>query len=185
MQNQKFIPGLLDKNIEFFVVENVVKAVHSGKVIDFTEFPLSVIELLKKEMRSSKEVLLALHEMHPFSEMDRVKQFAHCRLGGLDSQPDIENDILQDGEYWECPNRGKCPHEGILCKLPMFNGERLTPIDIELMQKSSSEKINEVIAEEMNMAMGTYHKFKRNLHKLLGVETKQGIAIISKELNII
>jgi hypothetical protein len=39
---------------------------------------------------------------------------------GLDFQGDIKNGELQDGEYWQCPNHGIAPHEGILCKLPTY-----------------------------------------------------------------
>lgn len=181
----KIIPGLINHGIEFFVVEDTVKAINAGKVIDFTEFPLSVIELLKKEMMKSKDVILALHDFHPFNEMDRIEQFAKCRFGGLDLTADIIDNVVQDGEYVDCPNRGTCPHEGILCKLPIYNGERLTAQQVKLMQLSSSEKTNEVIAEDMGMAMGTFHKAKKNIHQFLGVQTKQGMTIISNFLNLI
>lgn len=53
------------------------------------------------------------------------------------------------------------------------------------MQFSSTEKTNEVIAEDMEMTMGTFHKQKKQLHDFFGVQTKQGLTMIATFLNII
>lgn len=186
MTNSNILPGMMSKELEIFVVENAVKAIHNGKVIDFTEFPLGIIEMLKEKIKSEKEVELALHDWHPHSQWKRLEQFVSCRFGGLDYTGDInQKGEMQDGEYWSCPNRGKCQYEGVVCKMPLVNGHRLTSEDIKLMQLSSTEKTNEVIAEEMNMPLGTFHKAKARVHSILKVQTKQGVTRIGQYLNLI
>lgn len=184
--NSNILPGMMSKELEIFVVENAVKAIHNGKVIDFTEFPLGIIEQLKEKIKSDKQVELALHDWHPNSQWKRLEQYVSCHFGGLDYQADIlPTGEMQDGEYWACPNRGKCQYEGVICKLPMINGQRFTNEDVKLMQLSTTEMTNEVIAEEMGMALGSFHKAKAKLHALLGVQTKQGITKFCSFFNFI
>jgi hypothetical protein len=185
MKQSNVLPGMFGSSIEFFVVENIVKTMMSGKVIDFTEIPAGIIELLREEINKDENVKLALYEMQPESDWKRLEQFVKCRFGGLDFRSDLQEGQFQDGEYWDCPVRSTCKHAGTVCKLPMVNGHRLTYEDIKLMQLSSTEMTNEVIAEELHMPMGSYHKAKASLHKNLSVQTKQGITKHCVALNLI
>ncbi len=185
MSTIKIYPGMTDSATEFFVENDNLKIINAGVVKNFTEISFATISLLKEKIQESKEINLALHDMHPVSEMKRIEQFVRCRFGGLDFQADILDNEFQDGEFWECPNRGTCPHEGTLCKLPLINEHRLTNQEVQLMQLTASNKTNEVIADEMDLAFGSFHLFKKLLYKILNVQTKQEIAIISHNLNLI
>jgi hypothetical protein len=186
MCQTNLLPGLTNEHVEMFVEKNDLKILKSGKVISFSELSFATISILNEAIAYDKEVRIALHDLHPNSQIKRTEQFAKCRFGGLDFKADIENGELQDGEYWPCPNRGNCPHEGVLCKLPIVNGERLSDQDIKLIQESTTDKTNEVIAEELGMPMGSYHKSKRKLHKKLGnIQTKQALTKIALQWNII
>jgi len=165
MKNSNVLPGMACSSIEIFVVENVVKAIHAGKVKDFSELPGGVVELLKEEINKDENVKLALHQMQPLSDWKRLEQFAKCRFGGLDYNADIKNGELQDGEFWDCPNRGTCIHEGILCKLPIVNNHRLEQIEVKLLQLTATDMTNDVIAEELNIPLGTLHKIKKYFTK--------------------
>lgn len=172
--NPKAFPGMLDNSTEFFIYQDKLKVIQNGNVKDLSDLPLQTIELLKKEIKSDRNVNLALHDLHPTSKFKRIEQFITCRLGGLDFKPDVTDGKLQDGEYWPCPKRGSCPHEGTLCKLPVIKEERLTNQDVALMQLLATEKTNQTIAAEMNMAEGTFHQVKKYLYRKLGnVQTKQ------------
>lgn len=183
--NLQAFPGMLDQSTEFFVYEDKLKVIQHGNIKDLSDLPLQTIEILKQEMKADKEVNLALHDLHPTSKFKRIEQFITCRFGGLDFNSDVQDGKLQDGEYWECPKRGSCPHEGVLCKLPVVNNERLTKTDVQLMQLSSSEITNDVMAETIGMPFGTLHQAKKQLYKKLGVQTKQRCAIIANKLGII
>jgi DNA-binding NarL/FixJ family response regulator len=57
--------------------------------------------------------------------------------------------------------------------LPIINGQRITKEEIKLLQLSSTDMTNEVIAEEMNLCLGTFHKLKKHVYAWLGIQTKQ------------
>lgn len=185
MNTSKILPGMACNSVEFFMHERNLKVIQQGKVMDFTELSFAAVQLLSDEIRKDKEVQFALHDMHPYSNIKRVEQFATCRFGGLDMQGDIKNGNIQDGEYWECPMHGNCPHEGVLCKLPKYNGIRLNKQEIQLLKLLSSNKTNEVVADEVGIPMGTFHQAKKNLYEKLSIQTKQEAAVIAMTLNII
>jgi DNA-binding CsgD family transcriptional regulator len=184
-QNNRMYPGMGCNSIEFFVSENETKIIQSGKVLPFCEISLGTMRVLEEEIHKDLAVKLELHDMHPFSKMKRIEQFARCRFGGLDFEGDIKEGKLQDGEYWACPNHGNCKSEGILCKLPTYNDQRLTKQDVELLQLTATNLTNEVIGEKMNLPMGSFHKAKKFLYKKLAIQTKQEGVMISFLLNLI
>lgn len=181
----RLYPGLADSSIEFFNDHDETKIIQNSKVFPFDEASFSVIQILDEEIEKDPLVKSHLMAMHPNSKIQRTKQFVSCRFGGLDYQGDIKDGKLQEGEYWECPKRGNCQSEGILCKLPSYNGQQLQPQDVKLLQLTATNKTNEVIADELCLPLGSFHKFKKILYKKLGIQTKQEGAMISIFLNLI
>jgi len=184
-KNSKLYPGMSGTGIEFFTVEGEVKALSNGQVKDFTQLPFATIQLLDEAINEDYDARLALLEWHPNSKYDRLQQFASCRFGGLDFKAYIQNHILQKGEYLNCSVRATCVFNGKICNKPMFKEVELTPADVTLMQLTSTSLTNETIAEEMQLAFGTFHKLKKQLYAKLGVQTKQEVALIANYLNII
>lgn len=183
-QNQTY-PGMTDSAVEFFVKDNVVKVIHSGTITEFTDLSIAFIEMLRDNIKDDILVNSELKRWYPNSEIKRLEQFVKCRFGGLDFQADIKDGVLQDGEYWDCPMRGKCRSEGILCKLPIHNGKRLTQQDVTIIQLASSDMTNDVIAETMKIPLGTLHKEKKGLYRWLKIPTKQHLALLAKNMNLI
>ncbi|MBW4362115.1 hypothetical protein [Flavobacterium taihuense] len=181
----RLYPGLADSSIEFFADGNETKVILNSRVLPFSEVSFSIIQLLDEEIEKDSLVKIHLLDMHPTSKIKRTEQFAHCRLGGLDYQGDINGGQLQEGEYWECPKRGNCKSEGILCKLPSYNGKQLQPQEVKLLQLTATNKTNEVIAEELNLPLGSFHKLKKILWSKLSIQTKQEGVMISFFLNLI
>ncbi len=178
-------PGMVCSATEFFIENGETKIIQNAKVLPFCEISFGTQQILQEAINEDLNIKLALHDMHPNSSMKRLEQFAKCRFGGLDFQGDIKDGELQDGEYWPCPKRGTCPHEGILCKLPTYNNQRLTSQDVQLLQLTATNKTNEAIGEEMNLPMGSFHKAKKFLYVKLGIQTKQEGVFISLFLNLI
>lgn len=189
MTETKIYPGMISNEIELFVVENELKVIQGGKVSSFAELPYATFQLLKEAIDADDDVIRHLKQMHPTSEYRRIEQFAKCRFGGLDFTGDITSDTqeLQDGEYWDCPLRGNCASEGILCKMPKVGNERLTSIEIMLIQLSTTDKTNEVIAEEMHLPLGSFHKHKKEIHEKIGLlnATKQSLTKFAYLFNLI
>lgn len=184
--NTHVYPGMLCSGIEFFKDENEqLKIVHSGRVESFSEAPYAVVQTLVDALAREIESKNILTEWFPDSNVARLEQFAWCRFGGLDFQSDIKENRLQDGEYHPCPKRGNCPGEGILCKLPLYNGIRLTVPMVKLMKMLCGNDTNEVVAEKMEMPLGSLHELKKKLYELLAVQTKQELALIARNLNLV
>jgi len=170
---------------EFYVSNDEVLIIQNNRIYPFSEISETHKQILLDEIESDLQVKKELLEMHPDSELKRLEQFTKCRFGGLDYQADITDGKLQDGEYWECPKLGNCKSEGILCKLPLYNGNRLKKEEIKLLQLTATNKINEVIADDLNLPLGSLHKFKKAVYKKLGIQTKQEGVVISFFLNLI
>lgn len=187
MTDLKIYPGMISKDVEMFVVENELKFIQNGRVASFSEFPYALFHLLREAINTDESVAQHLHIMHPSSEYRRIEQFGKCRFGGLDFKGDICNDTgkLQDGEYWECPLRGNCRSEGVLCKMPKVGDERLTSSEIKLIQLITTDKTNEVIAEEMDLPLGSLHKSKKNLYEKFKINTKQCLTKTAMAFNLI
>lgn len=181
-------PGMVDTQgeVEFFTYLGGVKAIQNGKIKDFTELHFGIIQLLEEEIEANKKVKMALLDWHPTSKYARLEQFTKCRFGGLDFKADIKKGVLQKGEYWNCLQRENCINNGIICNPPMFNGVTLSPLDIKLMKLMATSYTNEVIAEMLQLPLGSFHKYKKALYSKLGnVQTKQEVALIAKSLNFI
>lgn len=182
--NRQF-PGMGDSGIEFFISDKETKMIQHGKVLPFTEIPFATLKILDEAIHADININLELHDMHPTSKPKRLEQFARCRFGGLDFVGDIIDGKLQEGEYHNCPKRGNCASEGILCKLPSYNGQQLSSQDIQLIQLLSTALTNDIIAEKMNLPMGSFHKAHHILYDKLGVQTKQEVTKIAYLLNLI
>lgn len=186
MHTVKIPSGLLDNKYEFFNTEDNVMFFHSGETKPFEDLSFPMINILLEKINQEPEAKLILMDWFPNSEFQQIKKFVSCRFGGIDYKADFENDTLQEGEYWNCPNLGNCPGQGKVCKNPTYNGEKISDIEIKLIQLSTSDMTNEVIADTLGIAMGSYHKMKAILHKKLGnIQTKQCLTKIAYSLNII
>lgn len=183
--NRHIYPGLVGRGVEFFLHGNQLKIISKGKMKDFKDAPYAYHQILKEAIEKEPEVRKILREWYPNSELKRLVQFGSCRFGGLDFQADIIDFKLQPGEYRECPLRGKCKGEGILCKAPRFRGKVISFKEVKLIQLLVGTDTNETIAVNLHMALGSLHLMKKKLYHKLKIQTKQELAIIARDLNLI
>jgi hypothetical protein len=183
--SKRNIPGITAKGIEFFTHDGRIKMIHKGSVKDFIDIPSLVIDILKIEIGRNPIVKKELEKLYPDSKINQIYKFINCRFGGLDCTPDILDGKLQESEYWDCPLHGNCSSEGILCKKIIHKGNELSWLDISLMQLLTTEKTNEVIAEELNIPLGSFHSMKKRLYDIFKVSTKQELTKICMFLNFI
>lgn len=186
MTTTKIYPGLNCSSVEFFNSDDgKVKMLANGRLQDFYDAPFSTLLVIREHLAASPKVDTILKEWHPDSEMKRMEKFIHCRFGGLDFTPDIKDHELQAGEYWDCPLRGICKGEGLVCKNLKYNSHTLLLKDIKLMRLLTTNLTNEVLAEKLDMCMGTFNLFKKELYKKLNIQTKQEAVVIAVELNLL
>ncbi|MEI6865509.1 hypothetical protein [Flavicella sp.] len=181
----KCYPGLLSDSVEFFAVEGGLKFLSSGKVEAACNMPYHVAKLAEDKIKSEKDTSAALKDWYPNSEFDQVLCFYKCRYGGLDFVADIENNELQEGDYWDCPARKTCKYNGIICKPPTVNGIELTSFDVQLLKLLSTSATNEKIAFDLQIPFGSLHKPKQALYEKFKVQTRQELTIKTRDLNII
>ena len=185
INNAKIYPGLLCDNLEFFKDGDTKKFISGGTVKHISDLPFYYLQLIREKIAQNKDVERELMRMHPDSEMKRVEQFIECNFSGLDYEPDIANNELQQGEYWDCPKRGICPAEGIVCKPLTYNGCAIAHLEVRMMRLLATDMTNEVMAEKLLLPYGTFNKVKARLYDKLGVYTKQEVSIIAMSLNIL
>jgi hypothetical protein len=183
-KNTGVYPGMVCANTEIFNHGSKLLAIHGGKTIDFDDLPIEIFNRINQVLYTDIAALQQLKEWFPNDPKSQIKKFASCRFGGLDHTPDFGED-QQCGEYWECPNRGNCAGEGVVCKLPVYNSKRLSYKDIKLIKLLTTVSTNEVIAIELSMPLGSFHLAKKRLYEKLGVMTKQEITRVAVALNII
>ena len=184
-QNPRIYPGLICNGIEFFLQEGNLKVLSKGRTKDFIDAPYAYHQILEEAIDKEPEVNKLLQKWYPNSKLKRLVQFGSCRFGGLDFQPDVVDFKLQPGEYRECPLRGSCKGEGIICKAPVCKGEAISFEEVKLIKLLVTTDTNENIATKLKLAMGTLHLVKKNLYQKLKIQTKQELAIIAMDLNLI
>lgn len=163
--------GALDKNIEFFVHNNCPKALYRGQIVLLEHLPENVLLKLHSEMLADKEAMKAICAMNLPEGMAQIGQYVMCRYGGFDGNPDFAEGKNSNAEYWDCGMRGKCPHEGKLCKLPSAL-TMLTPKEREVIKLTASGIPDKQIADALNMSEKTLPVHKRNIHSKLGIVGK-------------
>lgn len=188
-------PGMVSNDIEFFHYNGELVTLTGGNTIEFEELPNSILNEIQQLLDKEKDAIDMLNNTTAGGSGSHLKRFVSCRFGGLDLTADInvhttEYDainkvVIQDGEYWNCPNRGKCAAEGVLCKMPVYRGQRLLPVEVSVLKELHTVDTNETIADRLGLALGTYHLIKKNLYKKLGgLFTRHEVTRVADSLNI-
>jgi DNA-binding NarL/FixJ family response regulator len=181
----KLYPGMRCNSAEIFVDDDSVQVISNGSVKPFAEISFPHYQLLKEAVYADPEVLNELIKMHPTSEAAQIEQFAKCRFGGIDFYPDIKDNQLSDGDYWDCPLKGICAAEGIICRSVKYNGHSLSKIQISLIKLLVTGMTNATIALMLEIAEGTMHLLKKELYRIFDVQTKQELALKAQQINLI
>jgi DNA-binding CsgD family transcriptional regulator len=179
-------PGLLCRSIEFFTGKNgKLKVLSGGKVREFSNSSYTHHQILKEAIAKEPETFKLLNEWYPHSELKRLIQFGSCRFGGLDYEPDVIDFKLQEGEYISCPVRHLCPGAGVLCQTPRYKGTIIEFNEVKIIQALATTDTNEAIADNLGMALGSFHLAKKILYDKLKIQTKQEAVLIGRDLNLL
>ena len=186
MIEQNYYPGMITNEVEFFTTGEELKVIHNGKIYSFNELDSSILKILKDAMMNDQDAHAVLIKWFPNQELKQIEKFTQCRFGGLDFNPDINSaGKLQKGEYWECPFRGQCSGEGIVCRNIQYKGQIITNDEILLVKSLVTDMTNDEIAEELNLKLGTLHFKKRVLYEKLEITTKQELTLFAVKYNIV
>lgn len=166
-------PGMIDHSIEYFTQNGEVYKSQSGKTEKFTNAKHPELESLLENEPNLKPVL---SEMCNGNHYLMLRKLAECRFGGLNFEADFaDGKFTQD--YCDCPLRGKCMGENIVCKPIEINGEPVTETEIKVLRHCASNEKNLSIASLLNIPFGTLNVLKTHIYTKCGFVTKQQSAI--------
>lgn len=118
----------------------------------------------------------------PHYEYCIVSRFIRCNWGRYDSVMDVDQFGNFNFEEVECPLRGECSAEGIICK-PKFNS-RLSDREIEVMQQYYHGLDEPRIADKMCISVETVKTHKRNVLRRTSTNSLTEFILYAKNNNI-
>lgn len=180
--------GLLNQNIEFFtdLETKSVFALQNGSVINFEAFPETLKLFVWHKISTDAPKLKALTYLAGPNRDLIIHQYLLCLYGGFDNQPDMVNGRLLQPEYWACPYRGNCPHEGIICdRLRTDTGAYLTSREIEVLRLIATGALDKEIAWELKISVNTVPMHTKNLRIKTGLFRKADLTRFAILKNLI
>lgn len=99
-----------------------------------------------------------------------VSRFVRCNFGLIDSKLDIDNDQNVNFEYVQCPLRGECKYENIICN-PTFNSKVSETEKQVLKYVFEGYKVEE-ISDELCRSPYTIRNHINNAYSKLGVHSR-------------
>ncbi|MBW2962280.1 helix-turn-helix transcriptional regulator [Mesonia aestuariivivens] len=178
-QVQHLIAGLLqeDTRIEFFGRPETmeVQFIQNGKTHEFNQLEKKDFMLLANAFNSNKEAqkhINALQHNHQLlSFTRRVELYTYFMYGGLDDTPDIINGELQEPENY----RHTLDCFSLNFKTIKLNGSPLKPRELKMLDLFAEDHKDEVVAQEMGIAISTFNQHKRAFFKKVKVQSKPAL----------
>ena len=166
-------PGMLDHSKEYFNNGPDVMMIHNGHVKKFDE--VSEHPELAHIIATESDLNRILTEWFHDDERLKQKTLAKCRFGALNFSADINGETVVS-DHADCPHRGKCRGEFIVCREPLINGETVTNEEIKILKEICGNDKNTTIADNLGFALGTFKVMKTSLYKKCRFITKQQAA---------
>ena len=179
-------PGLTDSSVEFFADREGMNCLTNGQRHTWDTIPSRIIEMVENNLLDNPEAIAGLIQMGHETRDGKLQQYAFCRFGGFDGNPDITpaGEILHT-EYVECGNRGSCRFEGVVCASIRVGNDFLTKQEINVLKKVASGKPNKAIAAELFISEETVSSHNQNIQRKLSVSCKVEMAIWAVKRNIV
>lgn len=178
--------GLTDHHTEFFAVNQEPFLVSNGRVLSYDQFPEALLNSIDAKLRANPAMLQAYWLMGCYSMEEVNKKFLVCNYGKCDHVPDMVDGELQKPEYWACPERGRCKHEGVGCVgLATQSGEYLTRREIQYIVLTAKGALDKTIADELKIEYNTVTTHSKNVRRKLGLQRKADITRFAYQNNLI
>jgi DNA-binding CsgD family transcriptional regulator len=185
METTRIPAGIVDINIEFFLNGDAIEFIKGGTRQPFENMDVADLAIIRAEIDSNPAALRALEEMEIFDPVQQIKQWIRCNMGDFDSRADLTPDGIVIREYFDCGQRGTCPHEGRLCTLPAGVNGQLTPREIEVIKLIGRDLADKEIADRLGISVNTVHIHRGHIEHKIGAKSKVGIAVFGRIHNII
>lgn len=185
MTSTRLYPGMRDGSLELFYVkeEQKLMAINAGKILDYDQLSLAETKFLDQIIDAENETKEILEKWYPMRALQK-KKLAECRFGGLNFTPDFTNGV-HAADTFDCPLKCTCIGFGKVCRNLEYNGHSLDSFDEKAISLLISAKKNTVIAEELNIPLGSFEVYRTRLYNSLKISTKQELASVAFILGLI
>ena len=178
-------------NIEFYVTPKGDVMIHSEDGVKQLEVHdrAFIAKMLKTFTDFYPEAIKACSRIFekfrfnaPQFEFLIVRRMIKCNFGKFDSVMDIDQFGNLNFEEVDCPLRGECSVEGIVCK-PRFNS-MLSERELEIMRYYYESISPEEIAELICLSIETVKTHKRNAFRRVNVHSLAEFFTYAKQHNL-
>lgn len=170
---------MVDTRIEYFRDGGQIYKIKNGSVKKFEDVKehreLQFIIENEKGLRN----ILAL--MCGNNDREMQNKLASCRFGALNFEADFDSSGNASHDFTDCDLRGTCVGENIVCKPLTLNGAEITEKQLDILRGCASNLTNEVLAETVDMPLGSFNVLKQKTYKQLNIQTKQeGVLLLTQ-----
>lgn len=168
------------EGLEFYVFEDELWCkTTSGKNILVDETKTELVKYMLEKIRSRYPgAYSALETIYQSSSLNKqyfqyllMRRFCKCNFCKLDTtEYDIE-DVDAEGKFnlekVECPMRGECQYEGVIC-MPKFNST-LSAAELRVMEQLYRGKSEQDAAKALFLSPNTIHQHIKSVYVKLGI----------------
>lgn len=116
----------------------------------------------------------------PYYQFLIVRRFCKCNFGKLDTTNfDVDNLGRFNFEKMECPLRGECKNEGIIC-CPKFNS-KLSPAEERVMSLIYQGYTKEEVGDKLSLSPNTVKQHVKSAYCKLGIHDKGEFVKLAKD----
>ncbi len=165
MSNNQIQAGVADRGLEFFKSGDKTLATYSGHTYKFRELPNMVLNLLRADLLLNERAQAALTTWNITDEMERLEKYASCRFGGVDKFSDITSCGKLTPDYHDCPSRGTCPFNGVICVKPAGKNGELSDRELQILKLIAQGRMEKEIADELRISQACVTKRRKAIFK--------------------
>ncbi len=178
-------------NIEFYIVNHELwYRFADGETSRLTAHDIDIVQQLYDDFCSYyPEAIRALAKLYakskpllPLYRYKIVNRFCRCNFGAIDNVFDIDQFGRYHFEYVQCPLRGECPLENIVCN-PQFNS-RLRPSELRVFKLLVDGLEKDAIADTLCLSIATVNNHINNVYQRLGIHSLAEFLRYAHKFNI-
>ena len=172
MKSPQLPAGLEDNNLEIYLHDGELKAIHQGKVVDFIELPASIREVFEVQLIKDPAAIHSLqNDMNILDGTGMLMQYVKCVFGGFDKNPDL-HDGKTTPECWDCGHHGTCPAEGKVCKMPAGPLGVLSKREYQVTLMVAKGKFDKEIAYDLHIEETSVREYLKRIRGKLEVNNR-------------
>jgi DNA-binding CsgD family transcriptional regulator len=171
---------------EFYEDNGEVKFLNKSGEHLFEELPISILDILRADLDAHPKARVAMeNRLGITNPLFQLKQWAVCNFGNFDNKADLTDDGIIIHEHVNCPQRGTCKFEGIICLPLLVENGTLTPREIQVIKLIAKDLLDKQIADMLGMALNTMSVHRTKIEKKIGCHSKAGITAYAYQNNLI